>query len=609
MLLSLRTRITATCVAIVVIALSLSTGITYVVTKSSDELTLRQNLVTNTKGNAQAITEWLAARVAMVKAVSPESLAGDPMAALTQLEQSGGFVVAYVGYPDKRAVFSRDLGIPAGYDPTGRPWYQAAANAGKLVITAPYEDVATKKLVVTLAFPVLVDGQLKAVVGADVNLDGVTATIAGIHPTPASFAFLADNSGHIVAHPDAKLNLKPATDLASDLTANILGNLGDPENPLKVRIAGATKLLHAEPVKDASWELVVAMDEDEALAGLRNVLRAMFITLAVVAVLAAVVGSVLTASAFRRLSQVREAMDEIGSGDGDLTKRLPADGQDEVAQIARAFNQFVDKLSAVLLDIRDSSESVRTAAAEISQGNVDLSTRTEQAAANLEQTAASMDELTGTIQNSGEAAVRAGEMAAAASAVANRGGDAVSRVVTTMQEISTASAKIHDIIGVIDSIAFQTNILALNAAVEAARAGEQGRGFAVVAGEVRTLAQRSAQAAKEIKALISTSVAKVDSGAELVQDAGETMHNILDSVKQLEQVLREISSAGSEQSVGIMQVNQAVAQLDNATQQNAALVEEASAAAGFLHEQANRLADAVGQFRLANAMGGRRAAA
>ncbi|MBB1629599.1 methyl-accepting chemotaxis protein [Cupriavidus sp. UME77] len=602
--LSLRTRITATCVAIVVTALSASTGITYVVTKRSDERTLRQNLATITQGNAQAITEWLNARAAMVQAVSPESLSTDPMAAVTQLEKSGGFIVAYAGYPDKHAVFSRDLGIPADYDPTGRPWYQAAVSAGRLVITQPYEDVASKKLVVTLALPVLANGQLKAVVAADVNLDAVTSTVNGIHPTPASFAFLADKSGRIVAHPDAKLNLKPATDLSADLTANALASLSDPEQPLAVKIAGATKLLHAEPVKNSDWEVVVAMDEDEALAGLRNVLQAMFMTLVAVAFLAAGVGSVMTASAFRRLSQVREAMDEIGSGHGDLTKRLPADGNDEVTQIARAFNQFADKLATVLIDIRDSSESVRTATAEISQGNIDLSSRTEQAAASLEQTAAAMDELTGTVQNSAEAAVRAGELAAAASQVANRGGDAVSRVVTTMQEISTASAKIHDIIGVIDGIAFQTNILALNAAVEAARAGEQGRGFAVVAGEVRTLAQRSAQAAKEIKGLISKSVAKVDSGAELVRDAGETMNSIVASVKQVEQVLREISNAGSEQSVGITQVNQAVSQLDGATQQNAALVEQASAAAGFLHEQANKLADAVGQFRLARAHGG-----
>jgi len=291
-------------------------------------------------------------------------------------------------------------------------------------------------------------------------------------------------------------------------------------------------------------------------------------------------------------------MEEVGSGSGDLTKRLPASGNDEVAAIARSFNLFVDKMTSVLIEIRDSSESVKSAAAEISQGNQDLSARTEHAASSLEQTAASMEQIHGTVRQSAESASQANKLASTASQVASRGGQVVSEVVTTMEAISESSRKIADIIGVIDGIAFQTNILALNAAVEAARAGEQGRGFAVVAGEVRTLAQRSAQAAKEIKQLISDSVGKVTSGTQLVSNAGETMQEIVDSVQRVSNIIAEITIATSEQSTGIGQVNQAVTQLDQVTQQNAALVEESSAAADFLKEQSAKLAEVVGRFRL-----------
>jgi methyl-accepting chemotaxis protein len=334
------------------------------------------------------------------------------------------------------------------------------------------------------------------------------------------------------------------------------------------------------------------------MAALHNSVRATLVTALVIALVAGLIGSVATASAFRRLSEVHAAMDDIGSGDGDLTKRLPVYGDDEVAQIAVSFNTFVDKLSRVLGEIRATSDSVKVAAAEISHGNRDLSARTEQAAASLEETAGTMEELAGTMRHSADAATRAGEMAQQATSVAKQGGTVVADVVSTMGGIAAASSRIQDIIGVIDGIAFQTNILALNAAVEAARAGEQGRGFAVVAGEVRSLALRSAQAAKQIKDLIVDSVGRVDAGTQLVQRAGTTMADIVASVQKVTDHLREISAAASEQSSGILQVNQAVAQLDNATQQNAALVEQATGASDLLHEQASRLAEVVGQFQL-----------
>jgi methyl-accepting chemotaxis protein len=257
-----------------------------------------------------------------------------------------------------------------------------------------------------------------------------------------------------------------------------------------------------------------------------------------------------------------------------------------------------DRLRGLVGQIRQSADSIQVASAEVASGNADLSVRTEQAASNLQQTASSMEQLTGTVRQSADSASTANQLASSAATVAQRGGQVVSQVVSTMDEINTSSKKIVDIIGTIDGIAFQTNILALNAAVEAARAGEQGRGFAVVASEVRSLAQRSAEAAKEIKALIGASVDKVASGSKLVQDAGSTMTEIVASVQRVTDIIGEITAAAAEQSAGIGQVNTAVTQHDQMTQQNAALVEESAAAAESLKDQAQRLAGVVGTFRL-----------
>ncbi|MFT7775163.1 methyl-accepting chemotaxis protein [Roseateles sp.] len=271
---------------------------------------------------------------------------------------------------------------------------------------------------------------------------------------------------------------------------------------------------------------------------------------------------------------------------------------DETGQLLRAIDAMREALRGALQEVRVVVDNISTASTQIATGNQDLSARTEQTASNLEETASAMEELTSTVRQSADSAAQANQLTGSAADVARRGGSVVAEVVNTMTEIHQSSQKIGDIIGTIDGIAFQTNILALNAAVEAARAGEQGRGFAVVAGEVRTLAQRSAEAAKEIKTLIGASVDRVEAGSRLVGDAGQTMTEIVDSVQRVTDIVGEISTAAGEQSQGIGQINQAVAELDKMTQQNAALVEESTAAAESLKEQANRLSTVVATFRL-----------
>jgi len=283
---------------------------------------------------------------------------------------------------------------------------------------------------------------------------------------------------------------------------------------------------------------------------------------------------------------------------GDLTSDIDSSGKDETAQLLEALKTMNDNLLKIVSQVRSGTDTIATASGEIASGNLDLSSRTEQQAGSLEETASAMEELTSTVRQNADNARQANELAASASEVATQGGNVVGQVVTTMESINESSRKIVDIISVIDGIAFQTNILALNAAVEAARAGEQGRGFAVVASEVRSLAQRSASAAKEIKTLINDSVEKVGSGSKLVAQAGNTMSEVVLSVKRVTEIVGEITVAGQEQSEGIEQINLAITQMDETTQQNAALVEQAAAAAQSLQDQADRLAQVVGIFKL-----------
>jgi methyl-accepting chemotaxis protein len=343
----------------------------------------------------------------------------------------------------------------------------------------------------------------------------------------------------------------------------------------------ATEKQHEAAIADynqARWILIVSSLVNVLLAGLA--------------------GWLITRSITVPMNRAKEAAARMA--EGDLTVDLSAEGKDEAAQLLGALSNMKDNLTRIVSGVRGNADGVATASAQIAQGNNDLSSRTEEQASALEETAASMEQLSSTVKQNADNAKQANQLALGASTVATKGGEVVGQVVDTMKGINDSSRKIADIISVIDGIAFQTNILALNAAVEAARAGEQGRGFAVVATEVRNLAQRSAEAAKEIKGLITTSVERVEQGTALVDQAGTTMAEIVGSIKRVTDIMGEISAASTEQSAGVAQVGEAVSQMDRATQQNAALVEESAAAAESLKGQAQQLVQAVAVFRLAH---------
>jgi len=369
------------------------------------------------------------------------------------------------------------------------------------------------------------------------------------------------------------------------------------EAQLKEKMLPASEVYLAAMAKVQEHQDALAQQDAAKLdSGIRSASTALLILLGASLAVGATMAIVITRSVTVPLHEAVGTARVIAAS--DLSRPIDSQRKDELGDLLRALGQMQLALRGLVGQVRSSTDSIGTASAEIAVGSQDLSARTEQAAANLEETASSMEQITATVRQSSEAARQANQLAATATEVAVRGGVAVAQVVTTMDEINASSKKIADIVGVIDGIAFQTNILALNAAVEAARAGEQGRGFAVVASEVRSLAGRSADAAKEIKSLIGASVEKVAGGTRLVTDAGATMTEIVSSVKRVSDIIGEITAASGEQSQGIGEINGAVAQLDQMTQQNAALVEQSTAAAESLKEQAIRLAEVVRTFKL-----------
>lgn len=550
--------------------------------------------------NVREIESWARDKTDILSSVTPVAMSENPRSYLQQAQKSGRFLQTYIGRSGTKEMLTDvPLKLPSDYDPTTRPWYIDAVKAGKPILTTPYQDAASNKLILSVAVPVLDAGKIQAVVTGDITLDDVIASTHALRPTTNSFAYLVAGDGSIIAHPDPALTLKPATDVFPRYNRQRLQELADhPDELGETIIAGPVYWLSARHIQGTDWMLVIALSQDDVLAGVRQMRWQAVITGIIMILLAATILTLLTRALLRRLGNLKDALEDIASGEGDLTRRLDQSGQDELAQVGASFNQFVDKIAGTLRSIRQTTDSVHIASDEIAAGNTDLARRTEGAAASLQETSSSMEELSSTVKQTADAGNAAVDLADSARNAANQGGLLMGQVVETMQEMNDNASKIGDIINVIDSIAFQTNILALNAAVEAARAGEHGKGFAVVASEVRALAQRSAQSAREIKSLIDTTVSQVTHGGDQVRQAGDAMDKIVSEVQRVTDIINEIKVATNEQSLGISQIEIAVQQLDGSTQQNAALVQESAAAADSLRDQARILAQAVAGFKL-----------
>ena len=482
--------------------------------------------------------------------------------------------------------------------PGANDWYDVPKKTGKVFFTEPYNYPIDGKpvLMASLVAPIMVGGKFQGVASADFTLTQLGKILAGLKVIQGGELALVSNGGLNARHPDTERVNKKAEDIPE-------AGLDAIKKGLPFEYHDKADRVHLiQPVvvhpDTQPWAVRISFPHSVATASSRQ----LTLYTLVVAVICALATAVILVSVVVRLMKPLRALSDVmaglASGDADLSTKLRVEGNDELAAIGSGFNQFVGKIQGVLGQVRSSADGVALASAEIAQGNHDLSTRTEHQASALEETAASMEELNSTVQQNADNARQANQLAMTASTVATQGGEVVGEVVQTMKGINDASRKIGEIISVIDGIAFQTNILALNAAVEAARAGEQGRGFAVVASEVRSLAGRSAEAAKEIKMLINTSVERVEQGTALVDKAGVTMAEVVSSIRRVAEIVGEITAASSEQQAGVAQVSEAVSSMDQTTQQNAALVEQMAAAASGLKAQAEELVGVVGVFKL-----------
>ncbi|WKB55198.1 methyl-accepting chemotaxis protein [Eleftheria terrae] len=490
-----------------------------------------------------------------------------------------------------------------------QPWHLAGQKAprGQCAWANAYQDDASPQPRTNCAMAIYQGDQLWGVSTIDVTLGFFNRLVADMEAAIHGQILLVERDGKVVSNSSlikSDIVLKNVSALAGEvpLAAEVQrllpGLQGNAALESEYQENGEGHTLFLKPIPGSPWVLATGLPTRLLTQQSNGILAKLGMVQVPIAllVLALVIGGIRMF--MRRLGVLKANIDALSAGDADLTRRLPGGGGVEFDAVVSSFNAFIERLQKMMLEVKASTSSIADASREIASGNHDLSSRTENQASSLEETASAMEQLTGTVKQNADNAQQANHLASEASAVAVKGGSVVARVVDTMSSINQSSKKIVDIIGVIDGIAFQTNILALNAAVEAARAGEQGRGFAVVAGEVRTLAQRSAAAAKEIKSLITASVEQVEAGTTLVDQAGSTMQEVVASTDRVAQIMGEIMTASREQSMGIGQVGQAISQMDGITQQNAALVEEAAAAAQSMQEQAARLERIVSGFRL-----------
>jgi methyl-accepting chemotaxis protein len=416
---SIRSKILCATFVIVLVSLVVNTTLNYCVSRTFTRNSIAQSLTSLLTAHDAGVAEWVSSKMQMIMSLEDACARDDdPTSSLRQVAAAGGFTNVYVGLANKTAHFADATGVPKDFDPTGRPWYREAAEAGRPVVLRPYLDMGTGKLVVSFAAPILRNGNLVGVVSGDIAMDSVVSNVTSVRPTPNSFGLLVDRAGTIVAYADQRLTQKPMTEIFPDLRpADIAVSAANADSaPMEVQGGPLkeTKLLRARAVPGTDWFVIVALDKSEATAGIHSLLLVSLVSLAVLVGIAAGITGYLTTVIFKRLAVVRNAMEAIGSGTGDLTQRLPVGGMDEVGQIASSFNRFVSKLNEVMLLIRDSSNSVKLAATEIASGNHDLSRRTEAAAASLQQTAASMEEITSTVTQAANAARQANEKASTA---------------------------------------------------------------------------------------------------------------------------------------------------------------------------------------------------
>ncbi|MFD2756290.1 methyl-accepting chemotaxis protein [Comamonas terrae] len=615
--LSIRTKLMASMVACLLLFVSISTALGFVLTGASlRERVVGQELPAVVGEIRNDILRQIGTPLAVARSIAGNSFvldweaAGEPEegnAAWAQYahavkQQAGASSVFWVSGTTGR--YFGEQGPVRRLAPKGEgdQWFYDLLDSGKQQVLEIDKDVSSSVYMLFINVRFDAGQGRQGIAGLGLSVDGLAQAVRGYKVGESGSVSLVRGNGSILVHRDPALVdgkhwLKDRPGFSADLSAALLNR--ERFAHAMYEAPSGRQIIASSYVPELDVYVIAELPETQVLGGVR---RTIALTSAVAGVVGGGIGLLVIWLVSRAIAapvgRAARMLEEIADGHGDLSRRMPVESHDEVGALAAAFNRFVSSLERMVGAVRQAADSISVASSEVAQGNQDLSQRTEQAASALQQTAASLSVLTDSVQANTEATRSAGQLAQSARGVAERGGAAFQQVVVTMEGIHHASRKIADIIGVIDGIAFQTNILALNAAVEAARAGEQGRGFAVVAAEVRSLAQRSAEAAKEVRQLITDSVTQVGSGSQQVEHAGATMHELLDAVAKVARIIEEISDASQTQGRGIAEINQSVAGLDDATQQNSALVEQSAAAAASLREQAARLMGEVSAFKL-----------
>ena len=589
---------------------------------------VKDELSSAIRGNREAIGLWLAQRRDIVGATASNlSTASDPIPFMTLGKDAGRFEQVFIGYGDRRMIYNQ-IGKrpPDGYDPTVRPWYKLASEASDTVVTVPYVFASTGKLGITVARPVVKDGQAIGVVGGDVTLDAVIDVVKAIRLNGDGYAFLATRDGKIVAHAAPDSTLKSVTEVMPGFRPEMLATAGSQIGLQEIAIGGEDKYIAVSPIAGSQWVLATVVDKRTILSPLNALMWSLIVAGLVIGVVGLLFAQVVLGQLLKGVVKLRDALLEIASGQGDLTRKLAIASRDEIGQTAEAFNRFIDRLRGMFIEVRDNATSLasgidslegvtRTIAVE-SERQSEVSSAN---AATIEQITVSINHIADNARMAEDAAARTGETsrqsAEAVQELASGIGviaSEVERLAATLGTLGQRSAEMNSIIGVIKDIADQTNLLALNAAIEAARAGETGRGFAVVADEVRKLAERTSKATIDIGQLITATHGDIQSA---LADMGDTKHAVSAGVSssrsvagQIEGIqcdvrevvgsIRDIADATREQSVATNEMARAAEDVNRMTMETDGAVQNASRVVGDLNQASKRLHDLVQRFRL-----------
>ena len=628
MKMSLRAKLTGVILALAVLITAIVTVGSYIQMRDQLINTGIHNEVSATAaGTSALIKEWVSTRKAIVAAgVEAAQAADDPLAAVVQVAKSGKFEAAYLGTPDKQMIQDHDMKLPAGYDPTGRPWYKDNINATGTVMTAPYIDMSTKKLVISFVQPVHKNGALAGVLGTDVLLDDIVASVLGIKLVGEGYGMLIGKDGQVLVHRDGERVTKPSTDLAPALKPEFLAELATSGEMREIELGGASKYLFVHAIEGSDLYLALAVDKSLALAPLNALFWQALVTLAVILVVVVPLAGLLVNRLLQSIRHIHDTMVEIANGGGDLTRKIRAEGNDEVAETAEAFNRFLEQLRSMFVRINKESTELIAGVKDI-HGVVEILSSDSQRLAELTaENAAAIEQITVSVAHIADSSQDADKLAkdtdalslASVSAVrgvadeTGKSAQEVEALSAMLDGLSQRSEEISGIIRVIKEIADQTNLLALNAAIEAARAGEQGRGFAVVADEVRKLAERTSQATVQITGMIEGvhgetrkavenmqgTLDAVRGGAVHSTEAAEKITTIRKNINEVVTKIEEIALSTREQFSATTAMAQSAEKITTQTQHSDSALQRAAEQVRHLNGLATSLRGLFSNFRM-----------